>query len=399
MNWVLLLIFRVTKGSSLLFLPILVEHKMDRNHQWRCPVPGEWVRGKLVGSGSFGTIHMALAKSTGRLFVVKSAQSGIGVQALENEADILESLNSPHIVHCIGKEFSIDKNGEQQNYNVFLEYMAGGNLLDVVHIFGGSLDEQVIRLYTKEILLGLKYLHDNGIVHCDLKCKNVLLSSSGNVKLADFGSAKRMTKKTTDDEGFVDSWQNIVGTPLWMAPEVLRKKELDLASDIWSLGCTVIEMATGNPPWDVEITSNPMAAILKIACGNDKPQFPTKFSQVGLDFLAKCLERDPRKRWKAEELLNHPFVSGENSSLRKSSREEVELVSFSPASVLDINVNGILLYGEGSDSDQEAETKTEAEDSRLINPFARRCHEGNWMAARQQRDNHFDSSENWITVR
>lgn len=402
MNWAFLLIFRATKQSlPLFFLPILGKNKMGGNFQWRCPLPGEWMRGKLVGSGSFGTVHMALGKSTGRLFVVKSAQSCIGVQALENEAEILESLNSPHIVHCIGKEFSIAKNGEPQNFNVFLEYMAGGNLLELVDIFGGSrsLGEEVIRLYTREILLGLKYLHENGIVHCDLKCKNVLLSSSGNVKLADFGSAKRIAIKDSKRKSDEGSWQNIGGTPLWMAPEVLRNRELHFVSDIWSLGCTVIELATGNPPWDVEIASNsnPMAAILKIACGNDKPQFPREFSEVGLDFLAKCLERDPRKRWRADELLSHPFVSGENSMLMRKppSREVAVGVSCSPASVLDIK-NGILLYGEGSDSDQETET---VEERRLINPFTRRCHEGIWMAGKQQIENQFDSSENWITVR
>ncbi|KAF3440665.1 hypothetical protein FNV43_RR18949 [Rhamnella rubrinervis] len=359
---------------------------MGGNCQWRCPLPGDWVRGKLVGCGSFGSVHMAMAKSTGGLFVVKSAQSDeVGLQALLNEVNILETLNSPHIVKCIGKEIS-----REHECHVFMEYMAGGNLLDVVDTFGGSLEEEVVGLYTKKILLGLKYLHENGIVHCDLKCKNVLLSSSGDVKLADFGSAKRI-KDSRSQVGFADSWQNIGGTPLWMAPEVMRNEGLDFVSDIWSLGCTVIEMATGKPPnWDVEV-SNPMAAIMKIACGNERPRFPRKFSEMGLDFLAKCLERDHRKRWRAEELLKHPFVSGENDIMRNL-REE-EQASFSPASVLDIGI-----YDEvGSDSEEA--------DSRRTNPFTRWFHERKWIGTpgqqhqQQQLESQFESSEIWITVR
>lgn len=359
---------------------------MGGNHQWRCPLPGEWVRGKLVGCGSFGTVHMAMAKSTGALLVVKSAQSEFGLQALQNEVNILETLKSPHIVQCIGKEFSWAENGERK-CNVFMEYMAGGNLLDVVDIFGGSLDEEVIALYTKEILLGLKYLHENGIVHCDLKCKNLLLTSSGVVKLADFGSARRI-EDCKSGVGFVGSWQNIGGTPLWMAPEVLRNERLDFVSDIWSLGCAVIEMATGKPPnWDVEI-SNPMAAIMKIACGNEKPQFPRKFSETGLDFLAKCLERDYRKRWRAEELLKHPFVSMGNSGGEK--------VSFSPASVLDVGIY----------EDNEVGSGSEEAEGRRINPFTRWFHERKWITTgsrrqkqQQEIESHFESSEIWITVR
>ncbi|KAK9167711.1 hypothetical protein Scep_002902 [Stephania cephalantha] len=211
-------------------------------------MPRNWVKGNAVGSGSFGVVNLAMNKFTGELFVVKSAASRDGVQVLENEADILENLNSPHIVQCLGRELSKEANGERR-LNLFMEFMAGGSLADVAEKFGGALDESVIRRYTGEILKGLVYLHRNGIVHCDLKCKNVLLGSKGNVKLADFGSAKRLDSLRTENGGKT-SWQNVSGTPLWMAPEVLRNEGLDFAADIWSLGCTIIEMATGRPPWE-----------------------------------------------------------------------------------------------------------------------------------------------------
>lgn len=192
--------------------------------------------------------------------------------------------------------------------------MAGGSLLDVAEKFGGTLDAGVIRLYTKEIL------HGNGILHCDLKCNNVLLGSHEDVKLPDLGCARRVND-LKNNGNLKQSWQSIGGTPLWMAPEVLRNEGLDFATAIWSLGCMVIEMATG--------ISNGAATLLKIACSNEKPHFPTQFFKKVLDFLAKCLERKPEKRWSAEELLNHLFISG---NAKKNSTEEC---ACSPSSILD----------------------------------------------------------------
>ncbi|XP_058076060.1 mitogen-activated protein kinase kinase kinase 17-like [Magnolia sinica] len=286
----------------------------------------EWVKGNALGSGSFGIVNLGMNKSNGELFAVKSASSGSGFQSLENEADILKNLNSPYIVRYLGHDVSDEANGEQ-TFNLFMEFMAGGSLSDITNKFGGALDESVIRSYTRGILHGLAYLHRSRIVHCDLKCKNVLLGSSGDIRLADFGGAKRLnsSKPNTNSNNF---WQSMCGTPLWMAPEVLRNEGLDFASDIWSLGCTVIEMATGSP-WGDEV-SNPMAAVYKIACSDETPQLPPNFSVEGLDFLRKCLQRNPTSRWSSEELLSHPFVY-ENTSGKYSSKE----YAYSPTSVLD----------------------------------------------------------------
>lgn len=293
---------------------------------------GGWVKGKVVGSGSFGSVHLAINKSNGGLFVVKSANSEAGRHALHNEFNILNTLNySPYIVQCLGTEYQ----HQGAINNVFMEYMSGGSLADVAHNFGGSLDEQLVRLYTKHILLGLNHLHQHGIVHCDLKCKNVLLASSGNVKLADFGCARRIKSSSSS------SSSSCCGTPLWMAPEVLllhnntnEKLDLDLAAaDIWSLGCTVIEMATGRPPWIDHLhdssTSNPMAALFKIARGNAIPQFPLHFSKEGIDFLSRCLERDPNKRSTAHDLLSHPFIN--------LSTHHKHCSASSPAAVLEVH--------------------------------------------------------------
>ncbi|CAH9130761.1 unnamed protein product [Cuscuta epithymum] len=339
--------------------------------------PVEWVKGKAVGCGSHGNIHLALNKSTGSLFVIKSAESKLGIQCLENEAQILESLDSPHIVKCLGKEVS---KGTRE-LNLFMEYMAGGSLADVMDQFGGKFDETVIRLYTREILFGLKYLHGNGIVHCDLKCKNILLGSSGELKLADFGLSQRTTRDSLRFPPFLGGRESLCfprffgGSPLWMAPETLRNEGIFCASDIWSLGCTVIEMATGQLPWAGKISNNPTAALLRIACSEDRPNFPTHFSKEGLDFLEKCLDRDPRRRWKAEELLHHPFVS-------PKSKVNVECTSSpysssSPASVLDKSV-----FPEDEDEPSP----------HVKIPFSILCEKIKFEEEEQQ-------SEDWITVR
>ena len=342
------------------------------------PKPNEWVKGKLVGSGSFGTVHLAMNKTTGGLFVVKSAHSGAGCEALGNEVKILKTLSSsPYIVQCLGTE------KDQGNLNVFMEYMAGGSLADVAEKFGGSLDEEVVRVYTREILHGLQHLHQHGIVHCDLKCKNVLLGSSGNIKLADFGCAKRV-KDLKSGGGLANTWQSVGGTPLWMAPEVLRNERLDVSADIWSLGCSVIEMATGRPPWAAQV-SNPMAAVLRIAHGDGIPQLPTHFSKEGLDFLTRCLERDPKNRRNTQELLCHPFVS------RNSTRPSQKEYASSPTSVLEVQ-------GFEDTYDLNELESPQGNDFTIRNSFA--CHdEPEGTAMWRWEDSALGSSGNWITVR
>ncbi|KAG8368895.1 hypothetical protein BUALT_Bualt15G0094100 [Buddleja alternifolia] len=348
---------------------------MVRN--WRCssPQPNQWLKGNVIGSGSFGTVHLAIDSATGALFVAKTANSEAGITSLKNEANILENLNCPNIIKCIGKDFSL----AEKQYSLFFEYMAGGSLSDLSQKFGGVLNENLIRLYTREILQGLKYLHNNGILHSDIKCKNVLLGSSGNVKLADFGCAKRLSDKKINTKNSSQYWNFIGGTPLWMAPEVLRNERLDFAADIWSLGCTVIEMATGKSPWGGD-DSNPTVIMLEIAKGNEVPQFPGNFSPEGLDFLAKCLERDYRKRWTSEKLLEHPFVTGQKASNGNSRNDN----ALSPTSVLDV-------ASYDSDSNEFV--------SRISFFTMKFCFQEKNLMPENALEDHLELSDNWITVR
>nr|XP_043629913.1 mitogen-activated protein kinase kinase kinase 17-like [Erigeron canadensis] len=348
---------------------------------------GAWVRGKMIGSGSFGVVHLAIKKSNGALFVVKSSESQEGNLSLEHEAKILEALYSPHIVQCLGKDVSVGENGGMKT-SLFIEYMAAGSLGDVTERLGRKLDEPVIRAYTGEILKGLKYLHDIGIVHGDLKCQNVLLDSRGNIKLADFGCAKQThpkSKNQTTNKKFM------CGTPLWMAPEVLRNQGLDSSYDIWSLGCTIIEMATGKTPWGELGISNPMAAMLKIASSNERPSIPKEFSKDGLDFLKKCLARVPEQRSTVDELLNHPFIKHEPKAKNIEEKHVYENMC-SPLSVLDMGLSDDGY--ESGDSDELTNLKLQ---SKI--PFSIRRYGKKRSSQKQCAENEMVSHENWVTVR
>lgn len=339
--------------------------------KWQCrfPHPSEWVEGNVIGSGSFGIVHLAIDTATGSLFVVKSARSEAGIASLKNEAVILQGLNSPYIVRCMGKDVSDSK------CNLMFEYMGGGSIWDVMQKFGGALQEKVIRLYTREILHGLNYLHDQGIVHSDIKCNNILVGTSGMLKLSDFGCATRQSCK------------GIGGTPLWMAPEVLRHEPLGSAADIWSLGCTVIEMATGRPPWGDH------ASLLDIVQGKVTPRYPKHFSAEAVDFLCRCLHRDPRMRWSSQELLDHPFVTGEEySSSDCSVVSRMGDFASSPTSVFDVA---------SYDSDCRSDDDDDEDDE-----FVRRIPFSMKLGLQQKKshsknawENHSEASDDWITVR
>lgn len=241
------------------------------------------MRGAIIGAGASGTVSLAMSRCNGQLFAVKSAANSS--VALDNEYRILQGLDSPDIVTCLGHCYSVENCVKV--HNLFMEYMPGGSVGDLLVKFGGKLDESVIRTYTRGILRGIDYLHRQGIVHCDIKGKNVLVGNNG-VKLADFGSAKRLGEEKNGQEAI-----QLRGTPQWMAPEVVNQVEQGPASDIWSLGCTVLEMATGRPPWSQ--VSNPLAAMYRIGCTEELPELPSSLSPLIRDFLEKCFRRIPRR--------------------------------------------------------------------------------------------------------
>ncbi len=153
----------------------------------------------------------------------------------------MRDLEHPNIVKYIYTDISEDKDG----VDILLEYVPGGSIRSLLDKFG-VLDEKIIRIYTRQILQGLDYLHSRGIVHRDLKCANVLVNNDATIKLSDFGASKRLGMHET---GHYEKSKSLIGSPYWMAPEVILRQGHGSAADIWSLGCVMIEMLTGKPPW------------------------------------------------------------------------------------------------------------------------------------------------------
>eukprot|EP00760_Papus_ankaliazontas_P039643 PhM_4_TR9746/c4_g1_i1/m.99891/K04421/MAP3K3, MEKK3; mitogen-activated protein kinase kinase kinase 3 len=205
-----------------------------------------WRKGALLGSGAFGTVHVALNQDTAEMMAVKFVEFRADdpdlvakLKILQTEITVLKQFNHENIVKYFFVE-KVDKTG----VNIFMEYVPGGSISNILSNFG-SLAELVVVQYTHQILRGLAYLHRNNVIHGDIKSANILLAVQGVVKLADFGSAVIVVEQQSQSAGGKLSR----GTPVWMAPELIRGEGLTWRSDIWSLGCTVMEMLTGRYPW------------------------------------------------------------------------------------------------------------------------------------------------------
>ncbi|KAE8722405.1 protein RALF-like 34-like [Hibiscus syriacus] len=285
----------------------------------------EWVRGDTIGSGSFGTVNLMMPKKSffkSPLMVVKSSQT-LGSFSLRHEKQVLDQLGfCPQIISCFGDEFTVE-NGEKK-YNLFLEYAKKGSLADHVKKSGGSLAESDVKRYVRSILKGLSFVHGKGFAHCDIKLQNILLFDDGDVKIADFGLAKRNGEKQRTVE--------IRGTPLNIAPESANGNVYESPVDIWALGCAVAEMINGKPAWKLEPGTSVAALLFKIGVNDELPGIPAELSEKGKDFLGKCFVKDPKKRWTADMLLDHPFVAGDDDDTIEMNGcyEEDEETSISP---------------------------------------------------------------------
>ncbi|KAH6557285.1 hypothetical protein KP509_1Z123900 [Ceratopteris richardii] len=299
-----------------------------------------------LGRGSSGAITLALAIPQGYLCALKCSVSPAKASLLLREIHILQSLDSPFVIKYLGSEMC--PHNSIPSFHV-PEFMDGGSLADVVRRSGGRLQEQLVRQYTRSIVQGLCYLHSRGIVHCDIKEQNILVGSSG-VKIADFGAAKRINTPSDESEGDhpASEQTEFSRTLLWMAPEQA------FPSDICSLGCTVLEMLQGRPPWGH--LSDIAAAMYKIGCSEESPPMPESISADGKGFLLNCLRRDPADRWTAAQFLNHRFCRVETADLCKD-----ELSS--PRGILDNFFSSPLSSESTPDSDYASETSESFEET------------------------------------
>ncbi|KAK9469215.1 kinase-like domain-containing protein [Lipomyces arxii] len=256
-----------------------------------------------LGSGSFGVVYRAIFKETGEVVAIKQIDlesSDDDIAEIQLEIALLSGCDSPHVTKYYGCFI--------RGYKlwIIMEYLAGGSCLDLLK--PGPFREKQIAIVCRELLEGLAYLHGTGKIHRDIKAANILLSDGGDVKLADFGVAAQLSNNKSRRNTFV-------GTPFWMAPEVIKQEAYDCKADIWSLGITAIELARGEPPLS---EYHPMKVLFLIPKATP-PVLDGNFSKEFKDFVARCLVKDHKMRPSAKQLLKHKFIknAGTTSELRE----------------------------------------------------------------------------------
>lgn len=252
--------------------------------------------GNAIGRGQFGTVYRALNLNTGQMVAIKRIPvDGLKeeeIMQLMKEVELVKRLSHPSIVKYEGMA------RDQDTLSIVLEYAENGSLGQTLKAFG-KLNEKLVASYVVKILEGLHYLHQSDVVHCDLKAANILTTKTGNVKLSDFGVSLNMRAVERQTN-------NVAGTPNWMAPEVIELKGASPKSDVWSLGCTVVELLTGRPPY-AELGGNTMSVMYAIV-EDDNPPIPDGLSPLLEDFLQQCFHKDPDMRPDAEMLCEHAWL-------------------------------------------------------------------------------------------
>ncbi|XP_072459512.1 serine/threonine-protein kinase 3 isoform X3 [Notamacropus eugenii] len=265
-----------------------------------------------LGEGSYGSVFKAIHKESGQVVAIKQVPVESDLQEIIKEISIMQQCDSPYVVKYYGSYF------KNTDLWIVMEYCGAGSVSDIIRLRNKTLTEDEIATILKSTLKGLEYLHFMRKIHRDIKAGNILLNTEGHAKLADFGVAGQLTDTMAKRN-------TVIGTPFWMAPEVIQEIGYNCVADIWSLGITSIEMAEGKPPYaDI----HPMRAIFMIPT-NPPPTFrkPELWSDEFTDFVKKCLVKSPEQRATATQLLQHPFIKNAKavSILRDLITEAMEI--------------------------------------------------------------------------
>ncbi|KFB44978.1 serine/threonine-protein kinase 3 [Anopheles sinensis] len=246
-----------------------------------------------LGEGSYGSVYKALHKESEQVLAIKQVPVDTDLQEIIKEISIMQQCDSPYVVKYYGSYF------KNTDLWIVMEYCGAGSVSDIMRLRKKTLSEDEIATILIDTLKGLEYLHLRRKIHRDIKAGNILLNSEGHAKLADFGVAGQLTDTMAKRN-------TVIGTPFWMAPEVIEEIGYDCVADIWSLGITALEMAEGKPPYgDI----HPMRAIFMIPT-KPPPSFrdPDIWSPEFIDFVSLCLVKNPEERATATDLLTHEFI-------------------------------------------------------------------------------------------
>ncbi|RUP42708.1 kinase, partial [Jimgerdemannia flammicorona] len=277
-----------------------------------------WLKGSLIGRGTFGDVYHGLNPLTGELMAVKQVELPVVnsatedrkksmVDALQREIALLKVLQHENIVQYLGSQ------SDEAHLNIFLEYVPGGSVAGLLASFG-AFTEPLVRSFVRQILRGLCYLHERDIIHRDIKGANILgmskfVDNKGGVKISDFGISKKVEDDMLAATSTGPHRPSLQGSVFWMAPEVVKQTQYTFKADIWSLGCLVVEMFTGDHPFP---EYSQMQAMFKIGTSSS-PNIPENISDEAKDFLIKTFEPDFQERPSAQALLLHPFIDNEDA--------------------------------------------------------------------------------------
>jgi serine/threonine protein kinase len=283
---------------------ILAHGSMTSGAGIESTLPSNLRKGPRIGAGGYATVFCGVNLTTGELVAIKEIQvSGtkatnpMAFSSVQDEFALLRRLRHRNVIQYQLFEYSIS----QKLCRIVMEFCAGGSSQEMLQKFG-TIPESILKHFAGQILAGLEFIHAEGIIHRDIKPANILMHANGVIKLADFGCSKKINEIS-------ESTSHVLGTPVYMAPEYIKGK-IHRKSDVWAVGCTLLELVTGKPPWHHTRLRDNLAQMFHISTSYESPQIPyADISNEMSDFLAKCFDRNVDTRPEAGELLKHPWLT------------------------------------------------------------------------------------------